>query len=57
MANTIVRDKDGNLLVGIGDELSWTTVKGDKFSGIIIDMDSNVAEVLIESGRTEKVEL
>jgi len=57
MDNTVVRDKDGNLIVGLGDEITWMSESGEQFTGVIIDMNDNVAEVLIESARTIKVKL
>jgi hypothetical protein len=40
----------------VGDTLTWETLGGEHFSGRVVEMDSNVAHVLLPDGRKKCVE-
>lgn len=51
-----VRDDKGNILVGVGDTLKWKTPGGKEESGVIIEMDGNVAICYTEDERKVPIE-
>jgi hypothetical protein len=53
---TRFRDSEGNLLVKEGDVVTWNTLGGENFKGEIVEMDSNVAYVRLESGEIKTIE-
>lgn len=53
---TRFRDEEGNLLVKEGDIVVWNTLGGESFKGKIVEMDSNVAYVKLESGEIKTIE-
>ena len=44
-------------IVKAGDEFSWDTISGERYSGIIVEMDGNVAYVKCTDGVTRPVEI
>jgi hypothetical protein len=51
------RNRDGALLVGVGDTIEWCTIGGVCYKGTIVLMDSNVAHVRVQDGTIKTVEL
>ena len=47
---TRFRDESGRLLVKEGDMIAWKTLGGDRYQGVIEELDSNVAYVRVGDG-------
>jgi hypothetical protein len=46
----------GRLLPIVGSRISWGTLGGDYFEGVVVEMDSNVAHVQLDDGSIRTVE-
>ena len=54
---SVFRDKEGNIIVKVGDTIKWDTIGGKVYQGEVVEIDSNVAYVHVKGKGTKTVEM